>query len=55
MGNFLNTGSKNEIALPINLTGWGKEGGSPNIRSKMKAAGSIYKKGIIFIIYYLLP
>lgn len=35
-------GSKNSMAFPIKIIGWGRKKGSPNIKSKAKAKNIIY-------------
>ncbi len=39
---FLNLFSKKSMALPMYMTGWGNIAGSPNIKSRIKAARIMY-------------
>jgi hypothetical protein len=48
-GNFLKYGSHFSIHLPIHRTGWGRNNGSPRIKSRRNAAGSIYRYEVISI------
>jgi len=44
-GRFLNLGSMVSMIQPIHRIGWGRNNGSPMIKSRINAAGRTYHEG----------